>query len=191
MTRSRTTRLNLWRWSSDGDTQSRQDFDDISAELEARVALRAGDTFTGPITIDPGIKSSRLRAAESYVDPNEATTSTSYVDLPTYGPALDVVAPPSGVIVVSFTAGINVSSGRGYATCAIFGPDGGGAPTVAVRAANDAASAEATGDTGTRSRQIVQSGLTPGVTYRVVLMYRTTAGSSAFYRRSLAVTPSL
>lgn len=38
MARSRTSRFNLWRWSSDADTQQRSDFDDISAEIEARGA---------------------------------------------------------------------------------------------------------------------------------------------------------
>lgn len=47
MARTRTPRLNLWRWSAEGDVQTRTDFDDTAAELEARVAKFGQGTLAG------------------------------------------------------------------------------------------------------------------------------------------------
>jgi hypothetical protein len=113
----------------------------------------------------------------------QATTSTTYTDLATPGPAVTVVVPASGKALVSVTAGIQTTQGAalGYMSFAITGGT--------TRAANDATALNLLGNDFQKASAIfVVSGLTPGST-TFTAKYRTSAGTSTFQNRSIWAIP--
>lgn len=115
------------------------------------------------------------------VDTTETTTSTSYTDLATSGPAVSVLVGPSGLAMVHISANIDNSSAIGIAGFAISG-----ASTVA------AADAYAMSSQGTDAmefgRAFLITGLTAGVN-TFTMKYRATAGTAEFARRVIIVEP--
>jgi hypothetical protein len=115
----------------------------------------------------------------------ESTTSTTYADLQTVGPAVTLDVPASGRVLVSVTTGISTTTGggSGYMSFALSG-----ANTQAPPADNSLALNLFGNDFQKASASFVLNGLTPGST-TFTAKYRTNAGTSTFQNRSIWAIP--
>jgi hypothetical protein len=118
------------------------------------------------------------------VDGNETTTSTSYVDLATPGPAATITVPASGKARVTITAAVFNS---GTDQCSV-----GIAVSGATTTAADDARALRTTITAAHfwrvSMSTVFTGLTPGST-TFTMKYRVNAGTGNFSVREINAEP--
>jgi hypothetical protein len=113
----------------------------------------------------------------------ESTTSITYTDLATVGPAVTLDVPASGRVLVSVTAGIQTSQGGalGYMSFAMSGAN--------TSAGNDATALNLLGNNFQKaSATFVLSGLTPGTT-TFTAKYRVTGGTASFQNRSIWAIP--
>jgi hypothetical protein len=113
----------------------------------------------------------------------QSTTSTTYANLTTPGPAVTLVVPASGRVLISVTAGIQTTQGGalGFMSFAMSGAN--------TSSGNDATALNLLGnDFQKASASFVLSGLTPGST-TFTAVYRTSAGTSTFQNRSIWAIP--
>jgi hypothetical protein len=115
----------------------------------------------------------------------QATTSTTYTDLATVGPAITLPVPASGRVLVSVTAGIQTSTGgaSGFMSFAMSG-----ANTVPPATDNSTALNLIGNDFQKASATFVLTGLSPGST-TFTAKYRTNAGTSTFQNRLIWAIP--
>lgn len=133
--------------------------------------IKARPAASGPTVGAP------LQVKSTTVATSESTSATSYGDLSTAGPSVDVDVPNSGEVMLFLTGQIGGNGFMGFALS--------GANTLA---ANDdqALRAESIGDQATRMVHL--TGLTPGTT-TVTARYRSSSGSTTFQRRTVSVAP--
>ncbi|MEU6121818.1 hypothetical protein [Streptomyces sp. NPDC047123] len=116
------------------------------------------------------------------------TASTAYVETLTGAAdpfAINVLAPPSGILVLAIGARLS-NSVAGTVHFAASVKQG----TKVVLAAADSRAAIAGGTNQvSASLQFPLSGLTPGAIYTVTAAHRTTAGTATFTNRFLTITP--
>jgi hypothetical protein len=113
----------------------------------------------------------------------ETTTSTTYTDLATVGPAVTLVVPASGRVIVTVTGGMLNSTGSnpGYMAFAMSGAN--------TSTGNDSTALNLLGNGFQKaSASFVLSGLTPGST-TFTAKYRTTGGTETFQNRSIWAIP--
>jgi hypothetical protein len=105
--------------------------------------------------------------------------------LATVGPAVTVVVPVSGRVLISVTAGIETSNnnGSGFMSFAMSGANTAAAPTDDSTALNQVGN-----DFQKASASFVLSGLTAGST-TFTAVYRTDSGTATFRNRSIWVMP--
>ena len=120
-------------------------------------------------------------ASSAAVATSQATTSTSYTDLATAGPAVTVVVGASGVAIVTVTSQISTSSDTGYASVALSSGN-----TLAAADDNAFVSKISTG-VAQGTTTTVLTGLTPGSTI-FTMKYKCAGGvSTSFLNRKIAV----
>ena len=116
---------------------------------------------------------------------SQTTTSTTYTDLATAGPAVTVTIPASGQALVTVTAGLNNST-DGVATIMSFAISG-----ATTRAAADATSLQSQAnsvDVFQISATYFVSGLTAG-SNTFTAKYRVAGTTGRFVNRSIIVVP--
>ncbi|MEW2483563.1 hypothetical protein AB0876_28655 [Mycobacterium sp. NPDC049093] len=128
------------------------------------------------------------RIVSNTVATSQGTSSTSYTDLATTGPSVTLNVPPSGEIVVDFSAYLTTSTNlnvRGYMTFVLSG-----ANTLAASDARAAAGwgVSTGGLVGTIGRPIHLTGLNPGTT-TIKAVYKASAATATFSDRHLIVEP--
>jgi hypothetical protein len=127
----------------------------------------------------------KLLAADpvtALVATSQTTTSTSYVDLTTAGPAQTVTVGASGIVEVVLTGNLS-NSGSNYS---VMGVALSGANTAA---ASDVTSLQHFGTAPHRGSYVaVLTGLTPGST-TFTAKYRVTGGTGTFVDRAIIVRP--
>jgi len=155
------------------------DLNDMVANIEALADGSGLDD--GAVTADK----LGLGGQSADVVTGQSTTSTSFTNLTTSGPAVTVTVPTSGKVLLSFTARLRNSDVNGGAA---VGVNVTGANTIApeddVYNISSTASAD---NTGSFTKQL--TGLTPGST-TFTLQYRRQGGTTAtFARRNITVIP--
>jgi hypothetical protein len=143
----------------------------------------------GNLDVVGGLASSQMALQSGFVATTESTTA-DYSDLPTVGPDVVFVAPPSGAVVVNVSAEASNSAAGNWALMSFTitrVSDG----VVAFGTANDRAAGHRAGQNVMSSRLSGRlPGLTPGVEYRARAKYRAIGGTATFTGRSLVVIPS-
>lgn len=125
----------------------------------------------------------RTTVTSASVATDETTTSTSYTDVTTPGPAVTVTIGSTGLAMVDFASTIYNSNAGSYSLCA-----------VAVSGATTHAAADTEGMAyavvaGARfGRPLYMSGLNAG-SNTFTMKYRATANTAHFADRMLIVTP--
>ena len=124
-------------------------------------------------------------ATNAIVNTGQATSSVTYTDLPTAGPAVTVTTGTSALVLITAGMRMNVASAGQYISFAISG-----ATTVA---ASDNFAAYHQSDAGTyaiwgASMAVTVTGLTAG-SNTFTTKYRTSSGTANFYTRSITVWP--
>ncbi len=156
------------------------------------VPAAAGVIVAGNVTDRRVLITNRNAVGRRFLDQligaNESTTSTGYVNLPTFGPSVTVPPPPSGRLALHYSASMLASSTSTiYAAPRIVRVSDGAVLSAPV---NETSAQGAPTATFTRiSGQRFFNG-TPGEMVRVELQYRVDAGTGNFERRVLAVYPS-
>jgi hypothetical protein len=118
---------------------------------------------------------------------SETTTSATYVDLATSGPAVTLNAPPSGLIFLSYGAVVAHSSLNAQT---LLSPATSGGATVAatdVDAAWHKAETVTNGYSCEKTKLV--TGLTAGTSYTFTLKYRTTASTATILDRRIIAIP--
>ena len=117
----------------------------------------------------------------------EETTSTSFTDLTTAGPAVTVVVGASGKVRIDIVALMrNTTAGRD----ALMGVAVSGATTRAAQTTEAARfRSDSVGQHATAAFNFVLTGLTPGSNTFTVKYRADTAGTAGFENRQLIVTP--
>ena len=112
----------------------------------------------------------------------ETTTSSTYTDLATVGPAVTVVVPASGMVLISVTAGMVSSNGNaGYMGFVVSGAN--------TSAATDPLALNLQGNQFVKaSATFLLTGLTPGST-TFTAQYRTTGGTETIHNRYIWAIP--
>lgn len=123
---------------------------------------------------------SGLSAAYAMVTSAEATTSTSFTDLTTAGPAVTLDVPASGEVQVALAA--EMSNSAGATSFASFAVTGASSQSPSD---DDSIGSNST-LRHTSSRLILLTGLTPGST-TFTMKYRVTGGNGTWVRRSINV----
>ncbi len=120
--------------------------------------------------------------ATSSVSTSQTTTSTSYTDLATSGPAVTVTIGNSGMALVCLRTQVKINT----AAFALMGYAVSGASTVA------ASDSKAVGNVNTSeivvSSVVLETGLTPG-SNTFTSKYRVSANTGTFQNRSITVIP--
>jgi hypothetical protein len=121
------------------------------------------------------------------VTTSETTTSATYVDLATSGPAVTLAAPPSGIIMV-IVGCLGVNSTTNAQGLMSYATSGGA--TVAASDTNAAWNKAATATNAeTSEKTTVITGLTAGTSYTFTAKYRTGAGTHTFLNRRIIAIP--
>jgi hypothetical protein len=124
----------------------------------------------------------RLPAADEVLT-SETTTSTTYTDLATAGPAVTVTTGTAALVIVTASVTVNTDGGVGYISFAVSG--------ATTQAAADSRSLNKR-DTNNRGIQasfvIVETDLNAG-SNTFTLKYRTSAGTATFVNRVISVVP--
>lgn len=137
-------------------------------------ALQSASVTPNKLALSPG---------NAVVLTSETTTSTSYTDLATPGPAVTVTVGANGLALVGLSSGSKSStSGVALATYALSG-----ANTVAASDTNIMSLVVGTNESISGSIRLF-SGLTPGST-TFTMKYRVDTGTGTFERRNLTVIP--
>jgi hypothetical protein len=115
---------------------------------------------------------------------SQTTSSTSYTDLTTAGPAVTVTVPASGKVLVTVTSGMQNSTGGGscFMAFAVSGP-------TSVAASDAQAVILGGNNLQAASASYVVSGLTAGGSYTFTAKYRVTTGTGTFSNRSIWAIP--
>jgi hypothetical protein len=127
-----------------------------------------------------------IAAQSAKVATSQTTSSSSYTDLATAGPAVTVVVPASGNVLVGIGAEMtNGTSGLSLMSVALSG-----ANTVSAPASNYILiyGAPITSGGGEMGKMSVLTGLTPGST-TFTAKYKSTAGTGTFINREVIVIP--
>ena len=126
-------------------------------------------------------------AEEHEVLTSQTTTSTTYTDLATVGPTVEVEVGANGMALVAIFGYLQISVASGETV--FIGVAVSGATTVA---ANDNRAIRyqswTTGAFGQHGATFLFTGLTPGLN-TFTLKYRTTSGTGTFQNRRIAVVP--
>lgn len=123
-----------------------------------------------------------LTAAEDYVDPSETTTSTSYTDLATAGPAVTITTGTTAI--VSIGAGMRADGTAGDQ--ALMGFEVSGASAIPPN--SDDVILNANTEVIQAGLLLIVTGLTAG-SNTFTAKYRTTAGTARFSNRRITVVP--
>jgi hypothetical protein len=115
------------------------------------------------------------------VDTEQTTTSTTYADLTTAGPAVTITTGTRAIVRISALM-YQTTGGTGFVSVAVSG-----ATTVAAND-TDALTYASTTFGSSMSRDILIDGLTPG-SNTFTMKYRTTANTLNAGRRTISVTP--
>jgi hypothetical protein len=170
--------------------------DEIPAIIDGVPSRLLVATFTGPAGADgangingvdgtDGVDAPTVAWEEASVATDESTTSATYVDLTTPGPAVTHTVTASGTVKVTLSSVLyNTTSSR--ATFASFAMSGAN-----TQVASDSLMLYYTTISGSAqmeaSKVMIVSGLTPGAT-TFTMKYRSTAGGTGhFARRSILV----
>lgn len=150
-------------------SQLRKDLDDLRST--ALVRASATGTASTPPTAD---------AASAVIATSETTTSTTYTDLATVGPAVTLTVPPSGKVLVTVSCAVRNSGGSD----AFMSVDVTGTPADDTRAARSSTSGFIVS-----SVSMLRTGLTPGASLTFTAKYRTGAATTGTfaYRRLIAI----
>lgn len=161
----------------------------ITDDGVASPQVSSDSTLTGNRVVINGTQLSTgtpsvLSVAYATVSTNQTTTSTTFTDLVTTGPAVTVTVPASGALKVTVTSYLsNDTNGDG----AVMGVALSGANTVAAPAGSNNLYLQTGGNNMQASLSWVITGLTPGST-TVTAKYRaTTGGTATFGSRVLIV----
>lgn len=161
-------------------TQFNTHIRDNLLETEAAIATTAGAMFW---TVGANDITERTPISQK-IATDESTTSTSFADLATVGPAVTVDTGTTALVFYSATvwnSGANNLMEISYEIS--------GATTVAASSANAAIMDGVTAtDTPRISSFNVQTGLNPG-SHAFSMKYRTSAGTAHFLNRELVVIP--
>jgi hypothetical protein len=156
----------------------------------AAYVAKAGSTMTGLLTLDAGLTSARMRIRAAFVSVSETSTSTTYAALATAGPAVTFTAPPSGEVLLLFSAAMRDDTAGHTAFASVRVTDGAGAVVADVSDEVSLQVAAAVTGQGTSRHSMVRSlVLTAGLTYTATMLYRVTGGTGLWGRRSLTVIP--
>ena len=178
---------------SDGETIDASDYNtpintivnEINGELDnsniaSGAAIAGSKLANGAITADKLALGGNVNSVATA----ESTTSTTYTDLATVGPAVTITVPSTGVVLVSMSAAMNIPSAEQAARAGVALT---GANTVAV---DDGLALDSQTIYSSASRTFLITGLTAGSTTFTMKYSTTSSGSAAgFRRRSLSVIP--
>lgn len=114
------------------------------------------------------------------------TTSTSYTNITNFSTTF--IAPPSGAVTVELMTALELDTGNAYMSFEVRNNNGSGS---VVLAGSDARAVSVQGaDNAQFSARYPVTGLTPGNTYWVQTLEKSSsAGTSSFFRRQLMVEP--
>lgn len=133
-----------------------------------------------------------MRHYVSHIGADESTTSsTAWVFLPTFGPVVDLDAPPSGRLTVAFGAhGTQGGSGEALMGYQVLRRDTGFNTHIGPRFDQTVSfSGNSTFESGYMTGDV--EGLVSGAPYRVEAVYRSTTGATARFKfRRMIVIPS-
>lgn len=156
---------------------------------ESRASERAGDYYQLPIS-QWAVMDQIARpgpAAAAYVSTSQTTTSTSYTDLSTAGPAVTTTIGSSGMALVTVSANLqnNTQASRSYMGFAVSG-----ATTQAAADSYSIAIGIAAGvaNMGHFAGSFLVAGLTPG-SNTFTAKYRVSATTGTFADRRISVIP--
>lgn len=135
--------------------------------------LASGIVTASELDLDP---------AQQEITTDQTTTSTSYTDLATVGPAATVTVGPNGLLLVIWGAGIYTGSVKKDMSIALSG-----ANTVAA-SDNYSVRRDGAAFDQTTSRAKLFTGLTAGST-TVTAKYKTASGTANFFSRHLLAIP--
>lgn len=206
-----TTRMNLRKPDTSDTVNVETDINDSMDIIDLHTGFeRRGDFPSSPFTgkavmrsdqsdrcyIYDGSNWEEVLVLSSLMSPQSAgnatevtTTSTSYVNL---NPAVSITftAPASGAIYVTITAALEaVTPSSSLATYEVRETNASGS---IVTPANDVNGVAVQDDSFVRcSNRTVVSGLTPGGTYFIRVVCRTSANTSVFFHRALLIEPVL
>lgn len=144
-------------------------------------ATTAGSIFVGNGTNDIA---ERI-PSHAYVDTGQSTTSTSFTDLTTVGPAVTVTTGTKAIVTITS----NMSNAAGGATFSVASAAVSGASTIAAAHSPFSISNNQTAFTN-GSRTAIFTGLTAG-SNTFTMKYATTNGANAatFEKRGITVIP--
>lgn len=172
-----------------------EDFDQVVAILSDRDRALEDYLHDHDAALDALLSQIADRLKAATVATGETTTSTSFTDLTTAGPAVTVTVGPSGKLLLTMSASVDVQSDSAVAEHAIMSFTFSGANTLA---AADSRSVEASvfggtsvtddhGWAGSISFTRVFDGLNAGDT-TITCKYRSGAGDTVFFKdRTLVV----
>ncbi len=163
------------------------------ARGDARYVELAGDTMTGLLTLSGDPDAALKAATKQYVDAlqpvtatvatSETTSSSSYTDLTTTGPAVTVTVTAAGVALVHITAEIsNTIATNNYVGYAVSG-----ATTTPPSDERNLRVAGAAATVQKMTAVYLASVNAGSNTFK--LQYKTDGGTATFLRRSIIVTP--
>lgn len=121
-------------------------------------------------------------AATSSVATDQTTTSVTYADLATVGPAVTVTVGANGIVLALWGAGIYNVAANKFAGIALSGAN------VVAATDTDAIRNDMSAFQGTQAYSKLFTGLASGST-TFTLKYRTASGTANFFARYLTVVP--
>jgi hypothetical protein len=141
-------------------------------------------TTASSIFVGTGVNSIAERTlSQSSVSASESTSSTSYTDLTTTGPAATVTTGTNAIVFI--TAEMSNSTVNAPARCSF---DVTGATTTAANDNFSAVLISATANAHARMSVVHFISLTPG-SNTFTMKYKAASGTATFVRRSLAIIP--
>ena len=144
------------------------------------------DTVDTQAIADGAVTTDKLDLSETTdgVDTSQSTTSTSFTNLATAGPAITIDVPASGKIWLSFGANIanSVTGGNSYIALAVSGSNTVSASETGIYGLSYQSSGNAWGQTG---KSFLVTGLTPGST-TFTMKYKVSTGTGTFRNRYIS-----
>lgn len=147
-------------------------------KLATNNSVVTSNITNGAVTVDK----LAAGAGGQFIFTDQSTTSTSFTDLATVGPAATVTIGANGLALVIWAAGIYTAAAQKYAGVAVSG-----ANTVAA-SDNEALRNDSASFVGIQERSQLFTGLTPGST-TFTMKYRTASGTANFFSRRIIVIP--
>lgn len=120
-------------------------------------------------------------AQTAVVSTQETTTSTTYADLPTPGPAVTVTVPASGAVLVSIHSNLYNAAGYAFASFAVSG--------ASTLASLDEHAIYTSGTDMAQGIAVIVTGLTPGVCTFTMKYKMAVGGNARFEARKIGVQP--